>query len=93
MMPFCDKKERKKIKKEIRPYLIIGALEIDEHFSNKDTPAAASMAMFHLCQPSLYSWFVVFFTQKELRGITSQYILERLQYFMISSRYEILFYL
>lgn len=52
-------------------HLVIGALEVDEHFPDEDAPAAPRMAVLDLGEPALQCGLVVLFTQQQLGGVSS----------------------
>lgn len=60
-----------------KTYLVIGAFEVDKHLANEDAPAAPCMAVLDLGEPALQGRLVVLFTEQQLGGISSEYILRK----------------
>lgn len=55
---------------------ITGALKVKEHLADEHTPTLLRMAIFHLRQPTLYRWFIIFPAEQEFCCVSPLHVLQ-----------------
>lgn len=55
---------------------ITGALKVKEHLADEHAPTLLRVAIFHLRQPTLYRWFIIFSAEQKFRCISPLNVLQ-----------------